>query len=143
MNPGESIDQQWEYLSNYTKAYTIDMAQQYANTCAIAVNSNIIHFHNDINTLSIHIENALGVIQLIRQRVDTLSLRHEGKVGLATGPDDVQEFMNISEEYVMLQHQLLSVLESINYINTSSSVAYERALAANQPQPDGTHNGQQ
>lgn len=144
MNPTEGIDQQWEYLSNYTKPYTIDLTQQYANVCALAVNSNIIHFHSDINTLSMHLETVLSAIQQVSAAVVTLSSRHEGKTGLATTPDDVQAFMNISEEYVLLQHQMLSVLESVNYITESSNIAHQRATAAaNNNQPDGTHNGTQ
>lgn len=133
MNPGENVDQQWEYLSTHVKAYTIDMTNQYAGTCAIAVNSNILHFHSDIATLSLHIENVLGTIKAVQHSTVLLAARHDGKVGTATGPNDIQEFMNISEEYVILQHQLLSVLDSVNYINTSSTEAHTRAVAA-QPQ---------
>lgn len=142
MNPGESIDQQWEYLSNYTRVYTIDMAQQYANTCALAVNSHILNFHTDMNTLSLHIEVVLKTIQKVQTDMGLLYPRHAMRTGLATGPDDVQEFMNISEEYVVLQHNLLAVLESINYINASSAEAHQRAVALRDAnQPNGTHNG--
>lgn len=137
MNPEDNnIDQRWEYLSTYTRPYTMDLVQQYARVCAIAVNVNIVAFHLDTNMLNKHIELVLIAVREATEKVNVLTPRHYLRTGLATGPDDIQEFMNISEEYVILQHKLLSMMEHVDYITKSTDVAYAAAKAA---QNNGTH----
>lgn len=104
---GNSIpDSTWEYLELTILPHTIDLVNQYRKICLMAVNNNIIKFHQDITLLNYCLENLLALIKRVEDGIRIVHAKHAGRTGSAIDPASIADFLSIHEEYVILQSAL-------------------------------------
>jgi hypothetical protein len=132
------VDSTWEYLDNTVRVYTIDLINQYRNACLLAVNPNIIHFHDNVAGLNSWIETILNTINRVEPMLAPLHAKHAGRAGYALGSGDVQQFLAINEEYVLVQSELINVYNDFFLpLFNSNERAHAAAVAAQNQQKEG------
>lgn len=132
------VDSTWEYLDNTVRVYTIDLITQYRNACMMAVNPNIIRFHDNVAGLNAWIDVILSTINKVEPMLAQLHMKHAGRAGYALGSGDVQPFLAINEEYVHIQSVLMSVYNDFFLpLFNSNERAHAAAVAAQNQQKEG------
>ncbi|QKE54598.1 hypothetical protein ACSA002_2810 [Salmonella phage vB_SalM_SA002] len=130
-------DSSWEYLDTVVRHYTIDLVNQYRNTCLMAVNNNIIHFHPNPAILDPCINALLTTVKNAEQALAVVHPKHMGRTGYALSPDEITQFLAIHEEYVLIQSMIIQVWnDSFVPLFNSNEQAHAAAVAA-QNQPKG------
>lgn len=126
-------DTQWEYLELTVRPHTNELINQYRKVCLMAVNNNIIKFHQNTTLLNYCLENLLTIIGAAEQALNQLHPRHAGRVGNACDADNIQAFLGLHEEYVAVQAMLLNANNAF-FVPLDGLVteAHQRAVAAQQ-----------